>query len=235
MISLAKWIDARHLSSAAVEAYAAEISSSRLGMLVLDNFLVPDKLDLLRRLVSTDGTLEQVNVAYRGRRSLERDAFDALAESQRFYSELIYRGPAPGHEMAPSVLTDLMFRRILNSRAFLDHLGAMMADISADKSMIELRAMSGSDVLNWHDDKGDHRVACLIVYLHERWRPEHGGRFLCRRKGEANLRAVEPLPNRAILFDPRADTEHAVEPLINPGDGWARINYTIWTSGSPTA
>lgn len=232
MTSLANWIDARHLSPSAVEVYAREFHASPLRLLVLDDFLVLGKLDFLRRLMTGDGDLEQVNVAYAGRKALDRDSFDALDETERFYSELVYRGPAPGREMAPSVLTDLMFRRTLKSREFLDYLGAIVSDTLDLGSLVELRKMSGTDILNWHDDRAVGRAACLIIYLHEAWRPQYGGRFLCRRRGAEDPQIIEPLPNRAILFDPKADTEHAVEPLLGTGDGWARINYTVWCSGS---
>ena len=228
---LRKWIQQSHLSADVVGRYAAQMAASPLRMVTIDDFLVSEKLLAFRDLVARDGRMEPHLRRYGDEEAVTRSDFETAAPEARFYSDLEYAGPSPGREMASSVLADLMFRRVLASEPALDFVGEIARVALAPHAEVELRAMSHGDVLNWHSDALGSRVVCMVVYLHESWEPRFGGRFLCKLRGEKEAEVVDPIPNRVILFDLRADTVHAVDALAGAPDGWTRMNYTIWFSG----
>ena len=62
---------------------------------------------------------------------------------------------------------------------------------------------------NWHEKIQAHRRLNLLIYLTPQWQPEFGGQLeLWDTKASALVRSVEPVFNRAVLFNTRSDTFH---------------------------
>jgi Rps23 Pro-64 3,4-dihydroxylase Tpa1-like proline 4-hydroxylase len=62
---------------------------------------------------------------------------------------------------------------------------------------------------NWHEGLQAHRRLNLLIYLSPHWEPGYGGELeLWDTSGTRRVRTVEPLFNRAVVFNTRSDTFH---------------------------
>ena len=179
------------------------------------------------RALLADGVLEPAYKLYDRPGWVSEDAFDATPDDQRFISELIYRGPQPGREMARSVIMDMLFRQEVKGATFQDWLGRATGRPVHRTGVINLKRLDRSHFLRWHNDRVENRTLCMVLYLHEGWCPDYAGRFLMRRL-DGGMDIVEPIENRLILFDPQVKTEHAVEEIAEAATEWPRLNYTVW-------
>lgn len=225
--SLNKWLQPQHLTPEAIGDAARCFAARPERYVVLDNFLALDRLELIRRVLLSDGELETIYRINDVVGSVDRKIFNATPDENRFIYEKIYRGPSPGKEMAPSVLSDLLFRRELGGDAFLSWLAASTGRKVSRAGKINLKWLDRSHFLRWHHDRVESRTVCMVLYLHEHWRPDFAGRFLMRRF-DGGVDIVEPLCNRLILFDPQVGAYHAVEPITEAAGDWPRLNYTAW-------
>lgn len=232
--SLPKWIQPQHLAPSAIAQLRARFTGRPERFIHIDDFLIPDRVSAIRQVLLADGVLEPAYKVFGKPGWTDAADFNNAPDAQRFISEMIYRGPKPGREMAPGVLTDLMFRGELRSDAFRAWLAAVTGRPIRRSGNINLKLLNRSDVLRWHSDKVAGRTLCMVLYLHADWPAGGGGRFLMRRF-DGGVDAVEPIGNRLVLFDPQVETEHAVEDMAPVTGGHARMNYSAWFYDQPSA
>ncbi len=224
---LAPWIGPQHLSDDAIAAAAERYRGTPDRFIVLDDFLAPTRLAAIRRLVLAEGIMEPAHKVYGLRGFVDQDTFEEAPEDKRFLTERIYRSPKPEHAFGEPALMDLSFRRMLRSAHFHALLRAVTGSPVVSTGLINLKWLDRGHFLKRHGDDSPGRLACMVLYVHEGWRPEYRGRFIMHcRDGRREI--VEPLTNRLILFDPFAGTEHEVEPMAEDMGEWVRINYSVW-------
>lgn len=227
---LAPWIGPQHLSDAAIAATAERYGGTPDRFVVLDDFLAPTRLAAIRRLVLAEGIMEPAHKVYGPGGFVDQATFEKAPEDERFLTERIYRAPKPEHAFSEPALMDLNFRRMLRSEPFHAWLRAVTGSPVFRTDLINLKWLDRGHFLKRHGDNSPGRLACMILYVHEGWRPEYGGRFIMHcRDGRQDI--VEPLTNRLILFDPSAGTEHEVEAMAEDMGEWIRINYSVWFYG----
>ena len=78
-----------------------------------------------------------------------------------------------------------------------------------------------------HSDFWHIRDLCGVFYASTGWQPSFGGRFRHRGPG-SDIVPVDPLPNRLLLFQPRAECKHDVEPIAEAGADWQRWAFSLW-------
>lgn len=222
-----KWIQPQHLTSEATADYASNFRRDPEHLVVIDDFLDPVRLATIRRVLLSDGQLETVYKVRSKKDWVGEAEFNATSDDMRFIFEKMYRGPLPGKEMEPGILTDLMFRQLLRGSAFLSWLAAATGQPVHQTGEINLKLLNQSHFLRWHSDGVPNRTLCMVMYLHEGWRIDFAGRFLLRRFN-GRIDSIEPICNRLILFDPQTGAEHAVEPISAVAGAWSRLNYTAW-------
>lgn len=225
--TLRQWIQPQHLHPDAVADMAHRFTSRPERYHVIDDFLAPDRLADIRQALLADGVLKPAYKLYDRPGWVNEDEFNGMPDDKRFISEMIYRGPRPGREMARSVIMDMLFRQEIKGATFHDWLGRATGRPVHTTGVINLKRLNRSHFLRWHNDRVENRTLCMVLYLHEGWCPDYAGRFLMRRL-DGGMDIVEPIGNRLILFDPQVETEHAVEDIAEASATWPRLNYTAW-------
>lgn len=238
---LDNWIDRRHLEPAAQAAYAAAFASVPYASVVIDDFLRAEKLGALQRVFSTEGRFEERYYLNRrlGNETHVKDEivspalWHAAAEAERASCERSFLGPLPAYRVGEGIVTMAKFLELLGSPEFMDFLGAVtgIRPVSLDAYM--MRIMSVGHYVRPHNDSGPTRDLCGIFYLSPGWNPSFDGRFRHRGPGP-EIVPIDPRPNRMLLFQPRVDCPHDVEPIGVAGAHWERWAYTLWF-GKPAA
>ena len=222
--SLGRWVQGKHLLPEAVAGLRRRFEAQPERYLVVDDFLLPERLARIREAVNRDGVMETAFKVYDSNDWVSRERFDETPDDRRFIYETIYAGPRPGQEMSPAVIEDALFRMEMGKPDFRGWLSAVTGLPAERTGRINLKKLEQEHFLRWHNDRSPGRTLCLVLYLHAEWHPDLGGRLLMQRQ-DGCVDALEPLFNRLILFDPCADALHAVE--VMQGD-WARLNYSAW-------
>ena len=236
---LAAAVDPRHLSPAAIDEVRAQFDLHANRHAVIDDFLLPAHLAPLRELVSgPDGFTENLKVSPHGtsvahlpetarRARVDRALFDSVPEADRFIAQEIYGGAAEGSSDSRPQRTDAVLRKVLRSSPMHALLGAMSGLALEETLAINLKRHGKGHYLRRHSDATGGRRLCGVLYLHEHWRREYGGRFLLHRDTGAPF-AIDPLPNRLVLFDVTVRNDHEIEDLGSVPKGWWRANYSVW-------
>lgn len=225
---LSDWINPIHLSETARADYAARVAASPARMLVLDNFLVPERYRALQTVLREAGELTPQYALYgRNRVRASREEWLAAPEPQRFYHHLEVTGPRPGHETSVAWLTHVGLCQALASRPFLDYFGGISGERLAGVGRVNGKIIGDGQFLRPHSDAEPGRRCCAVLYLNDDWRPEYGGRFLLYRD-DREIDRIDPVGNRLLLFVPDSGYLHAVAPMTPAAAGWQRLNYTFW-------
>jgi len=207
--------------------------------LIVDNVISSPLLKLLRDVSKSDGEFEEVlklrsaakesgaapSSAPRGTVSAQR--FAHAEDNDKFINQRRLTGPKPGKEGSPAMNADTLLRRAFQSEGFLSWLTQITGITISRAGGINLKLHGPGSFLRRHSDERAGRKVCLVLYIHEDWQDEYAGRFLLHL-ADGTTKAIDPIPNRLILFDVRQKNAHEVEGLGDVPSGWVRINYSAW-------
>lgn len=205
---------------------------------VLDDVFQPSLLRLLRQVADGDGEFsdnlklrsasKQISASVdevRGR--VRADVFAAAPELDQFIKQRLLTGARPGREDSAPMRAERLVRQAMISDEFLAWLGAICTMDLTRAGGINLKLHGLDSLLRKHSDARRGRKLCMVHYLHDHWEARYGGRFLLHRN-DGTTTAIDPLPNRMILFDVTEDNFHEIEPLGPECGSWVRINYSAW-------
>lgn len=226
-MSLEKWIQPQHLTADAVAALRRKFDQRPIPCVWIDDFMNTERLTSIRNVALHDGVMETLYKLYDRNEWVSKETFYAAPEEQRFIFETTCRGFRPGHEMSPSVLSHLRLMADLARPAFHAWLSAVTGEPVDDVASVILNALGRHHFLRWHNDAHPQRTVCAVLYLHQGWQPNYGGRLLMELP-DGSVEAIEPHFNRLVLFFPQHSTRHAVEPMTEAAGSWLRLNYTAW-------
>jgi hypothetical protein len=233
------WIDPRHLDPAARAGYRAAFTASPHSSIVIDQFLCADKLELLRLVFATEGAFEERHYLWewtdqgRSEKTVSAAAWHAARESQRAFVERVFTAPRPEYRLGRGSLTHYKFLELLSSPELMDFLDSVSGIRPPTMSGLLMRIMVGGHYIPPHSDFQPIRDLCAVFYASGGWQEGLGGRFRHCGPGSA-LTPVEPLANRLLLFEPRREARHDVEPIAQFDSAWERWSYSIWF-GQPNA
>jgi hypothetical protein len=236
---LEDWIDPRHLEPAAQAAYVATFAARPYASAVIDDFLCPDKFRTLQLIFSTQGLFEeryylwQWDEGGRSEQPVSAEVWHAAPEGRKAFVERVFAGPRLEHRMGQGIATHFKFIEMLSSARFMSFLQAVTGLNPATMSGLLTRIMVGGQYIPPHSDFMPIRDLCGVFYLSAGWQPSFGGRFRHCGPG-SQIYPVDPSPNRLLLFEPRRDCKHDVEPITAAGATWQRWSYSVWF-GSPDA
>ena len=237
---LKDWIDPRHLAPVAQASCAAAFSSAPHASVTIDDFLQAEKFAALQRVYSTEGRFEERYYVNR-RRDDQMIAKDEIVSAEVWRTvpnahqashERNFVGPLPFHRMGKGIITLAKFLELVNSLDFMDFLRAVTGIRPAALNGHMMRIMTGNHYVRPHNDAGPNRTLCAIFYASAGWNPRLGGRFRHLGPGSEPV-SIEPRPNRLLLFEPRIDCPHDVEPITESGAHWQRWAQTLWFGGPP--
>lgn len=228
---LNRWIQPQHLQPSGAADYAARFAAQPQHYVCIDDFMIPDRLTPIRSALLEDGKVETVGKLYGGNDWVTMEALEAAPDEHRFIHETLYRGPLPGRELSTSVMRDIKLRWDFHTKEFHAWLSMISAQPVAATGTINLKRLDRQHFLRWHNDGAEGRILCMILYLHEEWRPDYGGRLLFKRP-DGGADAIEPHFNRLVIFDAQSKFDHAIEPMTPAAADWARLNYSVWFNRS---
>lgn len=234
---LEDWIDARHLTPAALDHAAARYAADPFETLWFDDFLRADRLDALRGLFETDGIFAPWfgvydNTQRTNIRFVDAAEFNAASEEQRFERETTLTGPQPQRVMAPGWLTHVKFLYFCGQPPFRQFVQAVTGIDPLGVQSKQIRITGPGHYVRSHTDRLDGRRFCLVLYASRSWQPSDAGRFRQHRP-DGNARTLDPLPNRALLFRTTKESFHQVELLSDTAA--PRWGYSVWLGESESA
>lgn len=89
---------------------------------------------------------------------------------------------------------------------------------------------------NWHKELHVHRRINLLIYFNENWLPEYDGNLeLWSSDAKHCVKSIEPVFNRAVIFNTTSDSFHGhPRPLRLPAGQWRRsIAMYYYTAQRP--
>jgi hypothetical protein len=227
------WINNEHLEPARQARYAAAFKSAEYRSIAIDNLLRPEKFAALRHFFVTEAEFEE-KFYFKGcvhgktaEEAVSAETWLAAPEAHRASVEYIFAGLRPDYRMGPGTITNMKFSELLRSHIFMSFLEAVTGIKCMTLTGMMTRILVGGQYIKPHNDFRPDRDLCGVFYLSEEWQPSFGGCFRHRGTGSDNVE-VEPLANRLLLFEPRADLQHDVEPITEAGAKWRRCAYTLW-------
>ena len=238
-MQLENWINPRHLDPAARAGHAAAFVSTPHASLVMDEFLRPEKFSELQRVFSAEGAFEERHYLWKwdegGRSETEVSAetWRKAADRDRAFVERVFVGARPECRLGRGIIAHFKFVELLGSSECMGFLESVTGLRPATLTGLLTRIMVGGQYIPAHSDFMPTRDLCGVFYASSGWHPSFGGRFRHRGPGSDTV-AIEPRPNRLLLFQPRADCKHDVEAITEAGAAWQRWSYSIWF-GSPGA
>jgi hypothetical protein len=228
-MKLDDWIDQRHLAPEAQASYAARFASVSYSSVAVDNFLRPEKLAALQRVFSTEGRFEERYSLWASgsEKVVPGEVWHAAPLARRASAGRIFAGPQPNYRLGQGIIAQLQFREMVHSPEFMCFLQAVSGIKPAMLTSMTTRILVGGNYIAPHSDAQPDRDLCAVFYASNQWHPSFGGRF--RHCGPGlDIVPVEPWPNRLLVFQPRYDCEHDVEPITKVGSDWQRWTYTLW-------
>ncbi len=128
----------------------------------------------------------------------------------------------------PALLKVFQEENLLNDCYFGDWNDSILKDI--DEVVISPGIAQSEDIVRWIKE----RKLNLIVYLEEDYDPEWGGSLQFwshneeKKKPLEKIKEIEPLFNRAILFDTTQHSWHGFPEPINPPHGKMRKSFAVY-------
>lgn len=224
-MKLSDWINQEHINNA--EHYNQELNKSKEGYFYIDNFLIKEKVKLLRNALIEHGNKEEVYGVYSNSALVSLEDWEKTNEKDKFYTHLKVTGPKPGSEMSKDYLNHVKWSLFLSSQVLADWI-SQVCGLSANFQNFESNIFTDNHFLKKHsDDDNNDRVFCCVLYLSKDWKPEYGGNFLYYDKGKPKGK-IAPIENRLMFFVPNKTSIHAIEPLQVEKESWLRISYSIW-------
>jgi len=236
---LEDWIDPRHLKPAAQAAYATAFASVPYSSIVLDDFVRMEKFRALQQVFTTEGRFEERHYLWqwdeegKHEEAVPLETWRAAAEHEKAFVERVFVGARPNCRIAPGIAVHFKFVELLASAELMGFLEAVTGVRPATLSGLLTRIMVGGQYIPPHSDFMPIRDLCGVFYASTGWQPTFGGRFRHCAPGP-EIVAIEPRPNRLLLFQPRSECRHDVEPITEAGANWERWSYSIWF-GTPSA
>ncbi|GEM_PF-1501678 len=237
--TLALLVDPAHLQPDAIAAARARFGEGTNRHLVLDGFLAPHLLPLLRKAVAEDAEFEDnLKLASastadkppgdRGPRGkVDSGTFYDAPPEDRFICQKRMIGAKPGRGDTAAMKAESFVRDMLASRPLHDWLGAITGCEIAQSGGINLKLHGPGHFLKPHSDAREGRKLCAVIYLHEDWRADYDGRFVLHLVDGGEKR-IDTLPNRMVLFEANGENIHSIEAIGEVPEGWWRVNYTVW-------
>jgi len=230
---LDQWINGRHLHPAAIASYAAAFASVPYASVAIDNFLRPEKFAALQRVFAVEGRFEEQHFLWgwvhkrTSEEPVSAEVWHAAPDAHRASAEAMFAGAKPEYRVGPGIIAQVKFMELLRSADFMSFLEALTRIRPATLTCMMVRIFTGGQYIRPHNDFRSDREVCAVFYASPEWQPSFGGRFRHRGPGP-EIVPVEPWPNRLLVFQPRADCEHDVEPITAAAARWERWAYTLW-------
>ena len=223
---LEKWINPIYLDDRRTSQLRADFEADPVRMLILDDVLLPERYARISQGLRTDCDWTTHYGVDASGELTSAERFNATPADQRLFRHGNYRAPKTGRELAPGMLAIVGFKLLAGRADFRHWLGTLTGIDTGAIADLLVRRMGRDDFSTRHDDRAAERRLCLLLYFNDDWHPGMGGTF--RVFTARDERVIDPLPNRAILFDVDADQSHGVDPLRDVPADWYRYNFTLW-------
>lgn len=238
-IAFGGWLASCFADPAWIERAHRRFQSDPARMVVIDDALETSRYRLLSRALREDCEWATRRGLVR-RRTPARPAgtwptewvdatgFAEAEPEERFFQHQAFVQARPGRALSPGMIGLIQFKSLLTKADFLEMLGRITGTRPQGLQEMLIRRMVRGDLAKPHDDAIGGRTFCLLLYLSDGWQPAYDGRLIMHMPGGEH--AVDPLPNRMVLFAVNTRINHSVRPLSEIAADWSRYNLSIWFS-----
>ena len=221
-----KWIDSRHVDPDAISRYQRDLRSTPTASLCLDNFLQDHQARRIAEYVMKEAQYKRVFGLFHGKRPIDSQAFVAAEEDNRMFTYEEAEGVAHEFRMSHNWLSFLRMASLFDTGEFSRYFEILVGrPLSIPKRAIHRHRHD--DFLKRHNDAGDDRALCAVLYLTPNWQESDGAEFVLAPPGQAETRSA-PSFNRLLVFRPSSATEHYVAPFLPGAYAKARCCLVFW-------
>ncbi len=225
--SLSKFIAAEHIKPSAIRQYADEIKYSEYQLLIIDNFLIGDQIASIKHFLQNESIFETYYRTADSKITVDKEVFLAASENNRFFKHNKLVGVKDGYEMSSNYLRYLRFQS-----AMLNDFCSYFAQFSntailPDQEQLDCKRFQFSDFNKKHHDDNGKRALCINIYFSP-WIDTRGGELKMQKPNSHEILTIPPIENRCVIFEPKTQIPHWVEPVSEPDKDWYRHGCTLW-------
>ena len=219
------WIAPEHCIDLALSGFRRAFRESRVGLVVIDDFLSRDVAAALRTFLTSKAEFEERFGTYEHGDVAESE-WMARPDAERMFHFQSVRSVRAGCELDPETLLFLRFRQSVwagsLNKWFSDVTGLELSGTTSPHA----HRYEKRHFLREHTDDAHGRKVAVIVYLVDGITTTSGGALAVRQDG-CLVERVLPRFNRAAFFDV-ARNEHLIEPFSQSAESLQRLSIGWW-------
>jgi len=226
---LSHYISQEHLDSEAQLELTLRFNDSAIGLLQLDNFLVPEVAEHCNQFLN--GSAEYgVLHGYTDKRKPTTDKTEWLKtpESERFYCYEMLEANTGG-ALDAKAINFLKLRHFLHSKPFHSFIETLTTRDLRAVTPIRVHRMKTGHYLKTHSDRGNDREIAFILYMSPEWSADFGGDLhIIDRDGNRTM--YNPTYNKLLIFDVNQHKHHYISEITEQAADLStgRISINGW-------
>lgn len=225
--ALGRWIQPRHLTDDALQAYREAMASHPAHLVVLEEFLLPEVADRLATFLADAALYTVEHGVYSSEDGVSSDAWDAAGEDDRFFRFGKLSGQRPEAMLSDAMLTYLQWRSFVTEPPFHDLFEGLTGLELGPSDDFGCHEFKVGDFLREHDDANRSRRVALVMYLTPGWEERHGG-GLTMTAADGSVDHRQATFNSMVVFDTLAGSSHRVERIEDAAGDLARRTFGGW-------
>ena len=221
---LGSWINPHHLN-VQLNQHKNHVSSRPL---VLDEFLQPHILPRLEKFFTYEALFEKVYKLFSEESYVTEEEWACAKDRDRFFTYDLFVAVGKEYQLSTNWLTYVRLMSMLKTRAWISFLSSFTKTEIDSYAASQLHSYRWNDCLRTHNDAGQNRRFCGVLFLSSLWKPEYGG-ALHFVDEDGTETSVDPVCNRMLLFDPHDKIHFIRECAARAGDA-RRVSLVLWYS-----
>lgn len=232
---LSQYISDEHLNSNALQRMSSCFNSSRIGLVEIDNFLLPGIAKHCNQFLTTDAQYGLLH-GYTDKKkpTSNRKEWLNAPENQRFFCyEMLETNRNSTLDI--QAISFVKLRHFLASNTFKCFVETLIARKLGAVTPVRVHRMQAGHFLKSHSDRGNNREIAFILYLSSDWQHEYGGNLHIIDR-ENNEVIISPAYNRLLIFDVHQHEHHYLSHITQgttPSLTSGRISINGWFQKAP--
>lgn len=226
---LSQTMSQEYLGSDALLELTSRFNKSPIGLLQLNNFLVPEVAEHCNQFLN--GSVEYGTLyGYTNEKKTTTDRAQWLTapENERFFCYEMLKENIGG-ALDVKAIHFLKLRHFFQSDAFKAFIEILTKRDLGAVTPVRVHRMNSGHFLKRHSDRGGNREIAFILYLSPAWLPTFGGDLhIIDRAGDSTL--CNPTYNKLLLFDVHQHKHHYISEITKQAADLStgRISINGW-------
>ena len=219
------WIAQEHLKDSAVSGFRRAFAGSKVGLLVIDDFLSREVAVALQTFLTSKAEFEERFGTYEHGDVAESE-WMARPDAERMFHFQSVRAARASCELDPETLLFLRFRQSVLAGSLNQWFSEVTGLEFSRTTNPHAHRYEKGNFLREHTDNALGRKLAVIVYLVGDFTTTSGGALAVRQDG-CLVERVVPQFNRATFFDVTRN-EHLIEPFSQGAESVQRLSIGWW-------